>query len=43
MNAVLENQPLKELDEWDDFVATRYKQVNPRRNFVTTRQTRIPR
>jgi inositol oxygenase len=26
MQAVLENAPLKELDEWDDFLGTRYKQ-----------------
>lgn len=25
MKAVLDNQPLEELDEWDDFVAARYK------------------
>ena len=26
MQAVVERQPLKELDEWDDFVATRYRE-----------------
>jgi len=31
--AVLENQPLKELDEWDDFVATRYKQGKSEEEF----------
>jgi len=25
MEAVLNNAPLKELDEWDDFVAARYQ------------------
>ena len=33
MQAVLENQPLKELDEWDDFVATRYKQGKSEEEF----------
>jgi inositol oxygenase len=33
MPAVLENQPLKELDEWDDFVATRYKQGKSEEDF----------
>ena len=33
MKAVLENQPLKELDEWDDFVATRYKQGKSEEEF----------
>jgi inositol oxygenase len=33
MPAVLENQPLKELDEWDDFVATRYKQGKSEEEF----------
>jgi inositol oxygenase len=31
--AILENQPLKELDEWDDFVATRYKQGKSEEEF----------
>lgn len=31
--AILENQPLKELDEWDDFVATRYKQGKTEEEF----------
>jgi inositol oxygenase len=33
MQAVLENQPLKELDEWDDFVATRYQQGKTEEEF----------
>jgi inositol oxygenase len=33
MPALLENQPLKELDEWDDFVATRYKQGKSEEDF----------
>jgi inositol oxygenase len=33
MQAILENQPLKELDEWDDFVATRYKQGKSEEEF----------
>ncbi len=33
MHAALENQPLKELDEWDDFVATRYKQGKSEEEF----------
>jgi inositol oxygenase len=33
MEAVLENQPMKELDEWDDFVATRYKQGKSEEEF----------
>src|SRR5438270_5212476 len=33
MAAVLANQPLKELDEWDDFVATRYKEGKSEEEF----------
>lgn len=33
MQAVLENQPMKELDEWDDFVATRYQQGKTEEEF----------
>ena len=33
MQAVLENQPMKELDEWDDFVATRYQQGKTEEDF----------
>lgn len=33
MSAVLEQQPLKELDEWDDFVATRYKEGKSEEEF----------
>lgn len=33
MQAVLENAPLKELDEWDDFVATRYRQDKSEEEF----------
>ena len=29
----LENAPMKELDEWDDFVATRYKQGKTEEEF----------
>ena len=30
---ILENAPMKELDEWDDFVATRYKQGKTEEDF----------
>lgn len=33
MSAVLEQQPLKELDEWDDFVATRYQEGKSEEEF----------
>lgn len=33
MAAVLEKQPLQELDEWDDFVATRYKEGKSEEEF----------
>jgi inositol oxygenase len=33
MATVLENQPLQELDEWDDFVATRYKERKSEEEF----------
>ena len=29
----LDNQPLRELDEWDDFVATRYQQGKSEEEF----------
>jgi len=33
MQQVLDNAPLKELDEWDDFVATRYRQDKSEEEF----------
>jgi inositol oxygenase len=33
MAALLEKQPLRELDEWDDFVATRYKEGKSEEEF----------
>lgn len=33
MSAVLDRQPLQELDEWDDFVATRYQQGKSEEQF----------
>ena len=35
-SAITDQGPLAELDEWDDFVATRYKQVKARKNSATT-------
>ncbi len=39
---VLEQQPLKELDEWDDFVATRYKQGKSEEEFRNYKQDANP-
>ena len=33
MNQLRDNAPMKELDEWDDFVATRYKQGKSEEEF----------
>src|SRR4051794_19718681 len=40
--ATLEHQPLKELDEWDDFVATRYKQGKSEEEFRNYKQDANP-
>jgi inositol oxygenase len=42
MAAVLEKQPLRELDEWDDFVATRYKQGKSEEEFRNYEQDANP-
>lgn len=42
MSAVLEPQPLKELDEWDDFVATRYKEGKSEEEFRNYKQDANP-
>lgn len=39
---VLEQQPLKELDEWDDFVATRYKQGKSEEEFRNYKEDANP-
>ena len=33
MATVLENQPLQELDEWEDFVASRYQEGKSEEEF----------
>ncbi len=43
MQASLANSPLVELDEWDDFVAERYKKGKAETNFATTPRMRIRR
>jgi inositol oxygenase len=42
MAAVLEIQPLRELEEWDDFVATRYKQGKSEEEFRNYQQDANP-
>ncbi len=42
MAAVLETQPLKQLDEWDDFVATRYKQGKSEEEFRNYKEDANP-
>jgi inositol oxygenase len=42
MAAVLESQPLRELEEWDDFVATRYKQGKSEEEFRNYQQDANP-
>jgi len=42
MDTVLEPQPLKELDEWDDFVATRYKQGKSEEEFRNYKEDANP-
>ena len=42
MNAVLDKQPLGELDEWDDFVAERYKQGKSEDEFRNYKQDANP-
>src|SRR3954452_6421474 len=39
---VLEQQPLKELDEWDDFVATRYRQGKTEEEFRNYKEDANP-
>ncbi len=41
-NQSLENQPLKELDEWDDFVANRYKQGKSEEEFRNYKEDANP-
>ncbi len=43
MNAVLDHQPLQELDEWDDFVADRYQQGKSEAEFRNYKQDANPR
>jgi inositol oxygenase len=43
MSAVLDRQPLQELDEWDDFVATRYKEGKSEEEFRNYAQDANPR
>ncbi len=38
----MQNQPLKQLDEWDDFVATRYKQGKSEEEFRNYKQDANP-
>ena len=33
MSRVAENQPMQQLEEWDDFVATRYRQGKSEQEF----------
>jgi inositol oxygenase len=42
MAAVLENQPLRELDEWDDFVASRYREGKSEEEFRNYQQDANP-
>jgi len=42
MQAILDQQPLKELDEWDDFVAARYKQGKSEEEFRNYKQDANP-
>jgi inositol oxygenase len=42
MGTVLEKQPLRELDEWDDFVATRYKEGKTEEQFRNYAQDANP-
>jgi inositol oxygenase len=42
MGAVLEQQPLRELDEWDDFVATRYQEGKTEEQFRNYQQDANP-
>lgn len=42
MAAVLEKQPLRELDEWDDFVATRYQEGKSEEEFRNYQQDANP-
>jgi inositol oxygenase len=42
MSQVLEHQPLKELDEWDDFVATRYKEGKSEEEFRNYKEDANP-
>ncbi|MDQ2842700.1 MAG: inositol oxygenase [Acidobacteriota bacterium] len=43
MKALLENQPLHELDEWDDFVASRYKEGKSEDQFRNYHEDANPR
>src|SRR5581483_11198713 len=43
MSAVLDRQPMQELEEWDDFVATRYKQGKSEEEFRNYAQDANPR
>ncbi len=43
MPPVLDQQPLQELEEWDDFVATRYKQGKSEQEFRNYEQDANPR
>ncbi len=43
MQAVLDRQPLIELDEWDDFIATRYKEGKSEDEFRNYEQDANPR
>ena len=43
MEAVLDHQPLQELDEWDDFVADRYQQGKSEAEFRNYQQDANPR
>jgi hypothetical protein len=43
MKLTIANGPLNQIDDWDDFVATRYKPGKSEQEFRTTKPTPIPR
>lgn len=43
MHAIVEQEPLRELDEWDDFVATRYREGKGEEEFRNYKQDANPR
>ena len=43
MNAVVDRQPLQELEEWDDFVATRYQEGKSEDQFRNYQEDANPR